>query len=87
MRQTSEQFMNEMLKDNVNDTDFSGISDQEKMEKMIDEKLDGFWKKFQKEVSSIIPTAPVQEVETTEETDNANNDDNSVDNVDGTEGE
>lgn len=86
MRQTSEQFMNEMLKDNVADTNFSGISDQEKMEKMIDEKLDGFWKKFQNEVASIIPTAPVQEVETTAETDNTNVD-NSVDNVDNTEGE
>ena len=87
MRQTSEQFMNAMLQDNVTDNNnFSGISDQEKMEKMIDEKLDGFWKKFQNEVASIIPTAPVQEVDTVEETDN-NNVDNSVDNVDNTEGE
>ena len=48
---------------------------------MIDEKVDGFWKKFQQEVSSIIPTAAPQEVETVEETDNTNVD-NSVDNVD-----
>ena len=86
MRQTSEQFMNEMLKDNVTDSNFSGISDQEKMEKMIDDKLDGFWKKFQQEVSSIIPTAAPQEAETVDETDN-NIVDNSVDNVDNTEGE
>lgn len=85
MRQTSEQFMNAMLQDiQDNDNSFSGISDQEKMEKMIDEKLDGFWKKFQTEVASIIPTATPQEVETVDETENV---DNSVDNVDNKEGE
>lgn len=74
--------MDELLKDNTPVSEPSGMSEHEKLEKMIDEKLDGMWKKFQEEVSSMIPTAP--KVETPEET---NDVDNSVDNVDNKEGE
>lgn len=81
MRQTSEQFMDAMLEDNMQPNTGGAIADHEKMEKIIDEKLDGFWKKFQEEVSSLMPTSP--KVETPEET----NVDNSVDNVDNMEGD
>lgn len=76
MKLSSEKFMDEMLKDNTPVSAPSGIPEHEKLEKMIDEKLDGMWKKFQEEVSSMIPTSP--KVETPEES----NVDNSVDNVD-----
>lgn len=79
MKQSSEQFMNEMIKDNTQVTDTAGIQDHEKLEKMIDAKLDSFWKKFQSEVASIIPNAADSNVEAEDE----ENVDNSVDNTEG----
>ena len=82
MRQTSEQFMDAMIKDNMQPNTGGAIADHEKMEKIIDEKLDGFWKKFQEEVASIIPNvsdAPKQP----EENENVDNVDNNVDNMEG----
>ena len=76
--------MDELLKDNTPVSEPSGMSEHEKLEKMIDEKLDGMWKKFQEEVSSMIPTAP--KVETPEET-NVDNVDNNVDNNEGEKNE
>lgn len=81
MKQSSEQFMNEMIKDNTPTADAAGIQDHEKLEKMIDAKLDSFWKKFQSEVASIIPNAADTTVAAEDSVDN------SVDNVDNTEGE
>lgn len=83
MKQSSEQFMNEMIKDNTPVADAAGIQDHEKLEKMIDAKLDSFWKKFQSEVASIIPNA----ADTTTASEGEENVDNSVDNVDNQEGE
>ena len=82
MRQTSEQFMNEMLKDNVQPDTAGAIQDHEKMEKIIDEKMDGFWKKFQSEVASLIPNT--SDVPTQPEgNENVDNVDNNVDNTEG----
>lgn len=76
MRQTSEQFLDEMLKDNSDKIQTDPSSDlAEKIAKTIDEKMAESMKKFQEQFSKINPpdtesSTPGAEVKTPEETNN-----------------
>lgn len=66
MRQTSEQFMDEMLKDNSSMQSNQGSDLAEQIAKTIDEKLEKAMSKFTEQIAKISePTEPA-EVETPE---------------------
>lgn len=61
MRQTSEQFMNEVLKDNMQpkrpaDEMMAGFED--KMADMIDKRLDAAFAKFKEQIENAAPVPP-----------------------------
>lgn len=62
MRQTSEQFMNEVLKDNIKqptrpaDEMMAGFED--KMADMIDKRLDAAFAKFKEQIEKAAPVPP-----------------------------
>lgn len=82
MKQTSEKFMDEMLKDNIQETQNieTDLMNAEKLESMINKKLDVFAEKFTNEISKMMDSKNKEEVSTVDETDNnENNTDNESD--------
>ena len=62
MRQSSEDFMNEILKDNETRPD-QGISFEENLANMIDQRLDAAMQKFTDQFKQIIPPATTDPAE------------------------
>lgn len=74
MKQTSEKFMNEMLKDNIQETQNieTDLMNAEKLESMINKKLDVFAEKFSNEISKMMDSKNKEEVSTVDEVDETN---------------
>ena len=72
MKQSSEKFMNEMLKDNIQTAESidEDLKNAEKLEDMINKKLDVFYEKFQKDISSMMESKAGEEVTITESEEN-----------------
>ena len=79
MKQSSEKFMDEMLKDNHKDESSidNDLKNAEKLEEMINKKLDIFYEKFQKDISGMMENKK-EEVSTIEENENESNESNEM---------
>ena len=67
MRQTSEQFMDEMLKDNTPTTSGQGSDLADQIAKTIDEKLEKAMAKFTEQFAKVSEPTEPKEVETPKE--------------------
>lgn len=83
MKQSSEKFMDEMLKDTKPSATSENLS--EKLADLIDRKMDEAMKKFQAEASKISP--PVEETETVETPEETEDEDETVETDTNEEGE
>lgn len=74
MKQSSEKFMDEMLKDNHKEESSidNDLKNAEKLEEMINKKLDIFYEKFQKDISGMMEKQK-EEVSTIEENESKEN--------------
>lgn len=83
MKQTSEKFMDEMLKDNMQESSQieNDLMNAEKLESMINKKLDVFAEKFSNEISKMMDSKNKEEVSTVDELneENETNNDESED--------
>lgn len=72
MKQSSEKFMDEMLKDNIQTAPSidEDLKNAEKLEDMINKKLDVFYEKFQKDISSMMESKASEEGTTIETEEN-----------------
>lgn len=78
MKQTSEKFMDEMLKDNINESAQveNDLVNAEKLESMINKKLDVFAEKFSNEISKMMDSKNKEEVTTVEDVNEENESNN-----------
>lgn len=78
MKQTSEKFMDEMLKDNMKESEQieNDLMNAEKLESMINKKLDVFAEKFSNEISKMMDNKNKEEVSTVDEVNEENESNN-----------
>lgn len=78
MKQTSEKFMDEMLKDNIKESANieNDLINAEKLESMINKKLDVFAEKFSNEISKMMDSKNKEEVSTVDEVNEENESNN-----------
>lgn len=78
MKQTSEKFMDEMLKDNMQESAQieNDLMNAEKLESMINKKLDVFAEKFSNEISKMMDSKNKEEVSTVDEVNEENESNN-----------
>lgn len=78
MKQTSEKFMDEMLKDNINESKQveNDLLNAEKLESMINKKLDVFAEKFSNEISKMMDSKNKEDVSTVEDVNEENESNN-----------
>lgn len=74
MKQTSEKFMDEMLKDNIQETQNieTDLMNAEKLESMINKKIDVFAEKFSNEISKMMDSKNKEEVSIVDEVEKTN---------------
>lgn len=78
MKQTSEKFMDEMLKDNIKESANieNDLMNAEKLESMINKKLDVFAEKFSNEISKMMDSKNKEEVSTVDDVNEENESNN-----------